>query len=55
MNDDRRGGRGRDIVAGAPLLSQGAGTVSDTEASRKKTNKCFIFIHFRNVGVYREM
>jgi hypothetical protein len=25
-NDDRRGGGGRDIVAGVALLSQGAGT-----------------------------
>jgi hypothetical protein len=55
MNDDRRGGRGRDIMAGAPLLSQGAGTVSDTEAIRKMTNKCFIFTLFRSAGVYREM
>jgi hypothetical protein len=41
-----------EISAGAPLSSQGAGTVADTEASRKITKKCFVS---RNVGVYRKM
>jgi hypothetical protein len=30
MNDDGGGSRRRDIVAGAPSLSQGAGTLVDT-------------------------